>query len=208
MKEKTFSQETTESTMSQEKRGKGRPRIETIVDPERIKAAYRVHKTLKATARSLSMDVKTLKRVLTDQGVEIHKPSYVDIQKYGAMSRREGCFVKWLKENPGIKLPPNAKEISKITGCTYDAVRCYLRRRRAVVKDLIKTLPDIREIEGKLKDTLGYFVDTKLIKDYQYRINKFSCDVYIIAELEDGTFTEIHIDNVKDFRKQLEAVLE
>jgi hypothetical protein len=186
----------------------GRPKIENYVPVERIKKAYQVHKTIAGASRALSMDPKTLRRVLKENGVEINKPSYVDLQKYGAMSRREGCLVKWLKENPGAKLPARMTEIAKVTGCSYDAVKSYIRRRRQAVKDLLSTLPDIREIEGSFEDTLGYFVSTDSIKDYKYRINKFSCDVYIVAELKDGAFTEIHIDNIKDFQKRLEDLLQ
>lgn len=207
MDQKSLQESTKSGTDKQEKRGRGRPRIENYVSPERIVKAYKVHKTLKSTANALCIDIKTLKRVLNDQGIEIHKPTYVEVQKYGAMSRREGCFAKWLKHNPGVKLPPNVRKISEITGCSYDSVKSYLRRRRNVVKELVGSLPDIREIPGKLEDTLGYFVDTKNIKNYKYRINKYSCDVFILVELYDGTFTEIHISNIKDFQSKLEEVL-
>jgi len=204
MKEK-FSKAEKTSQNSESKMG--RPTIEHYKSVDQILKAYQVHHTLAGAARALNIDVKTLKRVLRDNDVEIHKPTLIDIQKYGAMSRREGCFAKWLKKNPGIKLPANMKEIAKITGCTYDSVKSYLRYRKEAIKEVLKNLPDIREIDATLVDTLGFYVSTKAVKHYRYRINKFSCDVYIIAILDNGATTEIHIENINNFQRRIEEVL-
>jgi hypothetical protein len=185
----------------------GRPPIEKYKSPDQMIKAYKVHHTLKGTAKACNVDVKTLKRVLRNNGIEIHKPTLVEIQKYGSMSRREGCFAKWLKHNQGVKLPPNMKEIAKITGCTYDAVKSYFRYRKSLIKDVLKRLPDIRDLDATLIDTLGFYVSTKSIRDYRYRINKFSCDVYIVADLAEGGTTEIHIENLSEFEEKIKAVL-
>ena len=186
----------------------GRPKIENYKDPKQFVRAYQVHHTIAGASKALGVDVKTLKRVLTEQGVEIHKPTLVDIQKYGAMSRREGCFARWLKEHSGHKLPANMRQIADITGCTYDAVKSYLRYRKERIKEVLKRLPDIRELDhATLVDTLGFYVSTKSIKNYRYRINKFSCDVFIVVELAEGGITEIHIENITDFENKIKEVL-
>lgn len=185
----------------------GRPRYETRVSSKRVIRAYQTHKTLRKTSHVLGCDVKTLKRVLKDNGVEWNKMDMEDMAKYGAMSRREGCFSTWLKSNPGKKLPCNMKEISEITGCSYDAVKGYLRRRKELVKELIHDLPDIRKLEGLFEDTLGLYVDPKTIDTYKFRVNKFSCDVFIVATLNDGSTTEIHIENIKKFEGKVKELL-
>jgi hypothetical protein len=206
MKEKSSLAETT--PMSESKRKRGRPPIEYYKNVNQILKAYKVHKTLVGAARALCIDVKTLKRVLQENGVEINKPSFTDIQKYGAMSRREGCFAQWLRLYKGTKLPRNMREIAEITGCTYDSVKSYLRYRKERIKEVLRGLPDIREMDVNLVDTLGYYVSSKEIKSYEYHIDKYSCDVVMMITMFDGTVTSAHINNIHGFQKEIEKVLQ
>lgn len=187
---------------------KGRPKTENYKDVNQIIEAYHFHKNFKTTADALCINVKTLKRILKENNIPFYHQTPEDIRKYGAMSRRTGCFAKWLKEHPNEKLPPNMKEIHRITKCPYDSIKSYFRYRKEKIKEVLKSLPSIKGLDADLKDTLGNYIPTKSIKSYAFRINKFSCDVYMILTLKDGTITECHIDNIKEFQKKIERVLE
>lgn len=158
-----------------------------------------MHKSLTATSRALGIDYKTLKRVLRDNNIDYSTPRKVTLN-YHRTDNNRSKFAQWLKEHPDAKLPANMKEISRITGLSYDTVRCYFRRRRDATQKLLESLPDLRTLPGLIiENELGHNIRTDDIKKYRYYWDRYNLKVKIMMELANGVFTEASVEDLVSF---------
>lgn len=93
---------------------------------------------------------------------------------------------KWVEDNPGVELPRSVSKIAEITGCSPDAVRGYISRRRAKVLDFAESLPDLTELDTLLLDLKGRPIPTQAIKWYITSVDRFSLDIIVRAYLKNG----------------------
>lgn len=117
------------------------------------------------------------------------------------VSPHTGSFARWLKANEGKMLPRDFDQLRKISGCSKDAITCYFYRRRGRVKDVLKTLPDLRQLDVVLQDTFGRTYNTSDLTHYEYMIDKFSLKVSIFGRLDDGTGLYFDLPDLAHFAK-------
>ena len=97
----------------------------------KFKAAYKMTGSAAGVARLLDVSKSAALKYLKMAGVEV-KPRGQGVLKGKYVPKwHRSCVAEWLRRHPTVKLPRSPKEIAFITGCSYDAVAMYLRRRRA-----------------------------------------------------------------------------
>lgn len=99
--------------------------------------AYEILGSAGAVAKHFKVSDKTVRKHLHNAGITL-----VPGRRKGDSPAMPhwGCLAKFLLDHPGTILPRSVREIVKITGCTPDAVKTYLYRRRAAVRKRAKTI--------------------------------------------------------------------
>lgn len=110
-------------------------------DRAKVWRAYQFSKSIDKTAKLLHLTPYIVRRILKEDGREMNPPHRPKGIK--AVVSHHGCLPRWIEANPGIRLPRSVREISKLTGCSEESVRAYLRRRS------IKVPMGSREEPGK-----------------------------------------------------------
>ena len=97
---------------------------------EKIIRAYQVHKSCRKIAAIFHISYKTIARYLHEANVPMNPVGGTIFKGKPKTEYHTSCLARWLRDNPGVKLPKSPKKISEITGCSPDAIKCYLYRRR------------------------------------------------------------------------------
>ena len=93
--------------------------------------AYKIFGSADEVARQVGVSARTVRRHLKKLGVTL-----VPGRRKGCSPKMPhwGCLAKFLLDHPGTVLPRSIEEISHLTGCSHDAVKTYLWRRREAVR--------------------------------------------------------------------------
>lgn len=97
---------------------------------EKIWRAYQTHKSCRKVAEIYGMSYQTVRRYLKEAGYELQKPGGYHLKGKKVPPFHYGCLAKWLRANPGVKLPRSPSAIADLTGCSLDSVKSYIYRRR------------------------------------------------------------------------------
>ena len=117
------------------------------------------------------------------------------ITKHSLPPKHYGCVAVYLWNHKGTTLPRSMAGISKLTGCSNDAVVSYMHRRRQVAKYKVRQLPDLRSKDTILRTTENNRISSKWIKSYQMWADKWDFQkVHITAILRNGREVKIKTD--------------
>lgn len=145
--------------------------------PEKVRALYDQGGTLPAAAKLAGVSRKTFWSWTKTIGMTLERGRHLDAHY--------SCLAKWIRDNPGAKLPISPKRIVSLTGCSLDAVKSYLKRRRHTLAAWVRSLPDLREVRGvSMLTTEGYALPLIAIKDYAISIPRLR--VRIAGHLKSG----------------------
>ena len=86
-------------------------------------------------------------------------------------------FIEWIRENSEISLPRSIKKIELLTGCSYNAVRSYLYRRKKNIQDKLIKIPDLTKINLFVRSTKGKVFSTKTTKEYKTKVDSFNLKI-------------------------------
>lgn len=111
-------------------------------------------------------------------------------------SSHYGSFATWLRDNPDTQLPANVAELCRLSGCTSNSVRQYLRRRRRHLEARLNDLPPLRM---KLLDVDGQWLRTAEAGHYTFHLDFFASSFQILFP------TPGRIVAVRDIEKFLQA---
>lgn len=142
--------------------------------PEKVAALYAKAKTLYGGAKLAGVSRKTFWMWVHRAGITPplgRRPDY---------SRRHfACLAEWVRDHPGVVLPIAPARIVEVTGCSIDAVKSYLKRRRHELAEWIRGLPDLRTIKGvSLLTTEGYALPLIAIETYSISAPRLKVRVY------------------------------
>jgi len=149
--------------------------------PDRIYKAYEMYGSVRKAAKVLGVTHPTVSNYLKKHGVKV---------KDRITSRREqattlsGSFPDWVRKHRGSSLPRSIKELSRMSGASYDAIRSFLYRRRKRLRSRFNNLPDLRIVPG-LRMRFNNFgeIDAASIDHYEFKIDMFSGTVFVKAEV-------------------------
>lgn len=189
----------------EEKQGRrGRPSIYNRIPKEKLIGAYRRFKTVRAAAKALGISHVTLLRVLKENKVDMldnREAKQVAMRS----SRHTGSFARWLEAHEGEVLPRDMERLRIMSGCSPNSISSYFYRRRRNMKQLIRSIPDLRRYAVVLQDTFGDTYETKDFAQYEYIIDKFSLEVKILVKRKRGNTLIFEIPDVRRFKKAVIA---
>jgi hypothetical protein len=99
-------------------------------DIRRVIAAYKMNGSLRKTALVLKLSFWKTRELLKASGFQVKPRGGFSHKGKLKMKPRGGAFARWLRANPGVKLPLNLEEIATLTGCSKNAIKCSLYRLR------------------------------------------------------------------------------
>ena len=138
--------------------------------------------TMEAVARGYSCSERTVRRYL-DKAKVTRKRGPNSSTDLGATYDR-GCLGRWIREHRRTELPHSVRQISALSGCTKDEVKCYLYRKRRELRRLLSKLPRLDEVNIILPTTAGYKVPTRAFQAYKLYLNRWTFLVKIVAWLK------------------------
>ena len=144
----------------------------------------------------------TVRKVLERNNIDVDAALLVNPREIAHSKHRAwGTFPEWLQAHKGkVKLPRSIAELSRVSGCSYDSIRCYLYRRRKVTKELIATLPDLRHLPDLvLEDSSGKQIRSHDILNYRYALDKYTMSVTIFITMPSRTVIRCEIEDLKQF---------
>jgi len=95
--------------------------------------AYEILGTARAVADHFQISTRTARRHLKRLGVVLIPGRHAGDS---AILPHWGCLPMFLRTHPGTILPRSVRAICEMTGCSQDAVKTYLWRRRDMVRKL------------------------------------------------------------------------
>lgn len=101
---------------------------------EKVWRAYQSFGSCRKAAPYLGVSYQTVRRYLKEAGYELHKRGGEHAKGKSIPSYHFGCLANWLREHPGEKLPRSPQDIAELTGCSLNAVKSYLYRRRKAAR--------------------------------------------------------------------------
>lgn len=172
---------------------------------ERLIKAYRVHKSIRATAKALGISRETARKSLEELGIKLLPPGG-EYQKYKSKEKTKfSKFERWIEENAGIVLPRSVVDIQKLTGISANTIYCYLYRLRKNKKEQIKSLPDLRTSPILLEDDYNRVVWTADILSYELGLDKYTVELVISAKLVNGEHTTFTIKDIDGLLEKFSA---
>jgi len=151
--------------------------------------------TLKAIAERTGICTKTLKKYLGDAGITVRRglPRGTRVSP-----KHRSCLANWLREHPGVPLPRKVQEIVEMTGCSANAIKTYLYRRRKEIRDYVKSV-DFKQIKAVLHSIQGDPFPTRSIEYFETKVDPYSFHVYLDVRTYAGTQhrVELSLDEVK-----------
>ena len=149
---------------------------------EDLVALYKEGQSTKAIAEQLGCSDRTVRRYLSEAGVERrHGPKR---QLEVGASHDRGCLGLYMRQHLEEELPHSLRKIASLTGCTKDEIKCYLYRKRAYMRKFLASLPALDEVNIILPTTQGFKVPTKAFSAYKIYLNKWKFTVKIVAWLK------------------------
>jgi len=157
------------------------------IDLEKLKKRYLEVGKVKPLVKEFKFSERTLRRYLNQAGIELKK----GVRKGSILfTRHFGCLADWIRNNPNKTLPESPIEISSITGCSINAVKSYLWRRRDLLKKRMKQL-DFSKLTGTIKTTTGFPFPIQAIASWKCSLIGFKTEIEILTK--DGLNHKIKI---------------
>lgn len=125
---------------------------------------------------------RTIRRYLAKAGIRRKRGPKKQLDVGAAGDR--GCLGSYIRKHPLTELPHGVRQISNLTGCTRDEVKCYLYRKRTEMRKFLSSLPALDEVNIILPTTQGFKVPTKAFSAYKLYLNKWKFTVKIVAWLK------------------------
>jgi len=153
---------------------------------EDLEVLYQQEKSVKRVAKALGVSRPTATKWLRIAGVKTlgHRPP---IPPTTSMVGEYGAVAKWLKANPGRKLPKSTAAAAEVVGCSQHAIWNYLKRRRQRITRYLDSFGDWRKLNMILVDSQDRHINTQLVQDYSYRFHprSYKLDITIkVANVE------------------------
>jgi hypothetical protein len=161
---------------------------------EEVVSLYESLGTVKKVASYFGLSGRTIRNYLKTAGVTPYRGRRKG-EKIGPR-KHYSALVNWVREHPETDLPRSVPEISKLTGCSPDLVRAYLRRRREKVLDFVEEMPNLAEKSLLLQDEEGRSIPSKAFEWYIRSVDRYGLEIIIRAMLKNG--------KVHTFRNSLE----
>ena len=158
------------------------------IDPEKLKRRYLEVGRVKPLVSEFKFSERTLRRYLKQAGIELKR----GVRKGSIIFTRDfGCLANWIKRNPkGWKDTATPTEISNLTGCSLDAVKSYIWRRKDLLKKKIKNL-NFAELTGTIKTETGFPFPIQAIASWKCSLTGFNIEIEILTK--DGLNHKIKI---------------
>jgi len=177
---------------------------------EKVIAAYQHFGSLRKAAKACGISKDTVVTILKRSGVaQTHMAVLPDKASYNPLSIYSK-FAVWHKDHAHDKnLPSSIQGLAKLAGVSCDTVKCYFYRRRKIVSDMLKTLPDLRKLELTLIDIEGNEFNSKRLLEYKYEIDRYSerANVRGTVEFLDPAYEVIvPIASVEQFVRRVKAI--
>lgn len=107
------------------------------------------------------------------------------------LAHESSRIAKWLRENPGKKLPRNSTEAEALTGIGAGVIRHWRQRHKERMLKYCQSLGDLRmQMNSSLFTTKNRKVPCRLITSYDLRIDVYEATVTIRATLRGPYFVE------------------
>ena len=151
---------------------------------EQLSREYEKVPSSSALAKQFGCSDRTIRRYLTQAGI-VRKRGPKKQLDVGASGDR-GCLGSYIRKHPITELPHSIREISELTGCTKDEVKCYLYRKRKEMREFLASLPPLDEVKIVLPTLQGFKVPTKAFSAYKLYLNRWKFTVKIVAWLKMG----------------------
>lgn len=135
-----------------------------------LKDMYNKEKSVKKVAQRLGVSRPTVTKWLRIAGVKTlgHRPN---IPPTITMVGEYSPIAKWIKANPGSKLPRSNKEIAKTVGCSEVAVWNYFYRRKKRILRYINSFGDLSQLKIVLTDQNNRSINTIYAESYIIKLN-------------------------------------
>ena len=148
------------------------------IDLENLKKRYLEVGKVKPLVEEFKFSERTLRRYLNQAGLELKK----GVRKGSILfTRHFGCLADWIRNNPNKTLPESPVEISNITGCSINAVKSYLWRRRDVLRKKIKKL-DFSKLDGTIKTATGFPFPIQAIASWKCFLRGFTIEIDVLTK--------------------------
>lgn len=137
---------------------------------EDLQSLYEREKSVKRVAKALGCSRPTATKWLRAAGVKTlgHRPP---IPPTTSMVGEYGAVAKWLKDNPGRKLPASTTAAADMIGCSQHAIWNYLKRRRQRIIRYLHSFGDLRQLKVIIEDKEGRHINTQLSQEYTYKFH-------------------------------------
>lgn len=107
-----------------------RAKVKRPIDVKKVIAAYRMNGSLREAATAMHLSFWKTRTILMSAGFTMKPRGGASHKGKKKNKPRGGSFARWLRLNPGVKLPLNLEEIASMTGCSKNAIKCSLYRLR------------------------------------------------------------------------------
>ena len=150
------------------------------IDLEKLKKRYLEVGKVKPLVKEFKFSERTLRRYLNQAGIELKR----GIRKGSILNTRDfGCLANWIRTHPkeGWKNEAAPTEISELTGCSLNAVKSYLWRRRDLLRKKIKKL-DFSKLSGTIKTATGFPFPIQAIASWKCFLKGFTIEIDVLTK--------------------------
>lgn len=151
---------------------------------EEVISLYESLGTVEKVGAHFNLSGRTIRKYLKEAGVKLTRGRKFGV-KIGSV-KHHSALVEWVREHPGVELPRSINEIAKLTGCSIDVVKSYLRRRREKVLDYVEKMPNLSDKNLLLYDEKERPIPTKAMEWYIRSVDKYGLEIIIRAHLKNG----------------------
>lgn len=165
---------------------------------------HREGERTRAIAADFGVSVRTLERTYQRLGYEVVPgPRVTGI---GLGDYHHSCLGRWVRANPGVPLPRSVRAISDLTGCSRNAVKTYLYRRRKEIRARAKRLHPAM-FGSTLLDTRGRRIPAAALGKVRVGVAPWSFDIYFACDLKGGGKATFKL-SYESFKRHLQATQE
>jgi hypothetical protein len=107
------------------------------LSPAKVTAAYRLHRSTRVVGRLLGLSPKLVAQTIRAAAPALLLPVGGEYGKGKKVPHPlRGSLATWIREHPDVRFPKDLDAIVAMTGCTRDAVKCFLYRQRVAGKPI------------------------------------------------------------------------
>lgn len=107
------------------------------IPPGKIVSAYRLHLSTRKVAKLLGLSARTVASVIRSYNASILlPPGGASMKGKPSPHGMNGSFARYVRAHPDVRFPRSVSAIVEMTGCTPDAIKCFLYRLRKSGKNI------------------------------------------------------------------------